>query len=296
MLSTRPTLRGLRSLGFLNPRTWPREARLAILGAISLSALILLFLAPHVPLGPDYHDFVDKRTWLGLPNALDVLSNIPFVLVGGWGLAWLSGKRGKGAFRDDRERVPYQIFFAGVLLTGFGSFWYHMAPSDARLPWDLLPMTCSFTSMVVATCMERVNLRAGYLALAPALLLGASSVAYWMVTSGRGDGEYKFYLFVQFFSPVLLALIIGLFPPGYSGLRYLATAFALYVAAKLFEVFDGGIYSGLGYAVSGHSLKHVTAAVACFWILLMLRERHPLSTEAISTGSRLADTRKAVSS
>lgn len=296
LLSPGTILSGSRSFGFINPRIWPRSACLAVLAAISLSALILLFLAPHVPLGPGYHDFADKQTWLGLPNALDVLSNIPFVLVGGWGLIWLSGKQGKQAFLDDRERVPYQVFFAGVLLTGFGSFWYHMAPSDTRLLWDLLPMTCSFTSMVVATYMERVNLRAGYLALMPALLLGASSVGYWMVTNALGHGEYKFYLFVQFFSPVLLALIIGFFPPRYSGFRYLATAFALYVAAKLFEVFDSGIYGRLGHAVSGHSLKHVTAAVACFWILMMLRERHPCSPESITTGPCLSQTRKAVSS
>lgn len=296
LLSARPTLRGSSSLGFLNPRTWPRSVRLALLGVISLSALILLILAPHVPLGLGYHDFADKRSCLGLPNALDVLSNIPFVLVGGWGLFWLSGKRGEQAFLDDRERIPYQVFFAGVLLTGFGSFWYHMAPSDARLPWDLLPMTCSFTSVVVATYMERVNLRAGYLALMPALLLGASSVAYWVFTSSLGSGEYKFYLFVQFFSPVLLGLIVGFFPPRYSGLRYLATAFALYVAAKLFEVFDSGIYNRLGHAVSGHSLKHVTAAVACFWILMMLRERHPFTPESVTTGSCLSQTSKAVSS
>jgi hypothetical protein len=187
------------------------------------------------------------------------------------------------------------VFFAGVAFTGIGSLWYHMAPSDARLPWDLLPMTCSFTSMVVVTYMERVDLRAGYRALIPALVLGIFSVVYWEITTAMGRGDYKLYLFVQFFSPVLLALIIGLFPPRYSGIRYLVAAFSLYVAAKLFEVYDYAIYRGLREAVSGHALKHATAGVACLWILVMLARRHPLSGDRGSEQPHLPPARSALS-
>lgn len=261
----------------LTPRAWQRRTRLWLLAVFCLVPIIALVLAPRVPLGPSYHSFVDQRTMLGLPNAWDVLSNIPFLIVGAWGLLWLMSRRGRSSFVDGRERVPYLVFFLGVMLTGAGSFWYHMAPSNSRLPWDLLPMTCSFVSLVVATWMERVNLHTGFVALFPMLLLGISTVVYWELSTAAGHGDYKYYLFLQFFSPVVLALLIGLFPPRYSGMRYLAVAFALYVAAKLFETYDGSIYRHLGRFVSGHSLKHVTAAVACYWVLEMLRQRHPLS-------------------
>jgi hypothetical protein len=168
------------------------------------------------------------------------------------------------------------VFFVGVALTGAGSFWYHLAPSDSRLPWDLLPMTCSFVSMVVVTFMERISVPVGTIALVPLLLAGISSVAYWSITESHGHGDYKFYLFVQFFSPVLLALIVALFPPRYSGMRYLVVAFSLFVAAKLFELIDGQIY-GWGTVVSGHTLKHLTAAISCCWILKMLEVRYPLA-------------------
>jgi len=289
------SLKGQSFLALLKPRSWSRPARLSIITAISLAALVLLFLAPRMPIGPGYHDFADKRTFFGIPNAQDVLSNIPFSLVGIWGFLWLCAKKGRSAFLDGRERIPYLVFFAGVTLTGVGSFWYHMAPSDDRLPLDLLPMTCSFTSMVVVTFMERVNLRAGFSALVPALLLGILSVVYWMITTSLGDGDYKFYLFVQFFSPVLLALIIGLFLPRYSGTGYLAIAFGFYVAAKIFEEFDYSIYRHLGRLVSGHSLKHVTAAVACYWIFKMLQRRHPLNGEPTNDDRFHPDARKAVS-
>lgn len=247
--------------------------RLAVIVAIFSTTLVFLLLTPRTPIGPDYHDFADKRAWLGISNVLNVLSNIPFFAVGLWGLWRLGNKRGCALFLDRRERIPYLIFFAGVTFTGVGSFWYHMVPSDSRLPWDLLPMTCSFTSIVVATSMERIDLRGGFFALAPLMLLGICSVVYWIFT-----GDYKFYLFVQFFSPILLALMIGLFQPRYSGMGYLATAFGFYVAAKLFEVYDYAIYRHLDRFVSGHSLKHVTAAVGCYWILKMLERRSPLET------------------
>jgi hypothetical protein len=105
-------------------------------------------------------------------------------------------------------------------------------------------------------------------------VLGMASVAYWYATEARGHGDYRFYLFVQFYSPVLLAAIIALFPPGYTHTNYLVGAFFLFVLAKLFELFDSQIYSST--FISGHSLKHITAAVACYYILLMLQRRRPI--------------------
>lgn len=230
---------------------------------------------------------------LGINNCLDVLSNIPFFVVGLWGLVWLLEVPGRSEFLDKRECVPYLLFFAGVALTGIGSFWYHLAPTNSRLPWDLLPMTCSFVSVAVALYMERVNVRVGFISLGPLLLLGAASVTYWYFSESYGHGNYKFYLFVQYFSPVIAASILGLFPPRYSGTRYLAVAFILFVAAKLFEIFDFQIYADSRGLVSGHSLKHITAALSCYLILRMLQVRRTISNEHFHkrrSGLRLAKT------
>jgi len=253
-------------------RSWRLQTRLGVMVGVCTIAMIALILVPGIPLGAHYHEFADTRTAFGLPNALDVLSNIPFFVVGTWGVIWLIGKSSRSSFIDESERLPYLVFFLGAALTGIGSFWYHLAPSNSRLPWDLLPMTCSFMSMVVALIMERVSVKLGSACLIPLLLLGIASVAYWYLSETRGHGNYKFYLFVQFFSPVMVALTIGLFPPRYSGTRYLVAAFALFLAAKLFESFDGQIYSSAGI-VSGHSLKHITAGISCYLILRMLQVR-----------------------
>ena len=263
---------GLRSF-----RLWKRRTRLGLTIAISLLSLMALWFAPRIPLRAGYHDFTDQRPIFGIPNCVDVLSNIPFVIVGILGLVWLSRRSSDTSFIERRERLPYFVFFAGVALTGLGSSWYHLAPNNNRLSWDLLPMSCCFMSMVAALIMERISLSVGFRLLIPLLALGAASVVYWYLTEMQGHGDYRFYLFVQLFAPILLATIIVLFPPRYTGTKYLAVAFILFVAAKLFELVDRQIYSFTGF-VSGHSLKHLTAGLSCYWILRMLQYRRPIQS------------------
>jgi hypothetical protein len=255
-------------------RLLERQTRLGLITLLSLVSIIALFLLPPLPLAAGYHSFADNRALLGIPNCFNVLSNIPFVVAGVWGLAWLLHPLSKNSFAFQSERLPYFIFFSGVTLTGFGSLWYHLKPGDDRLPWDLLPMTCCFTVMISAIFMERVSVSVGRALLLPLLVLGMASVAYWYATEARGHGDYRFYLFVQFYSPVLLAAIIALFPPRYTHTNYLVGAFFLFVLAKLFELFDSQIYSST--RISGHSLKHITAGVACYVILLMLQRRRAI--------------------
>ena len=253
-------------------RFWARRTRLGLVVGLVLAALIGLVLAPQVRLSVGYHDFADKRRLLRVPNCLDVLSNIPFLIAGLWGTWWTLSKVSRTSFSSEAERVPYIVFFVGVALTGLGSFWYHLEPGNARLPWDLLPMTFSFMSIVAATVIERIDSTVGTWIYGPLLTFGAFSVLYWYATESQGRGDYRFYLFVQFFSPVLLAMIVWLFPPRYSGTGYLVFAFVLFVLAKAMETLDGEIYRATG-CISGHALKHMTAGVACYWVLLMLQRR-----------------------
>jgi hypothetical protein len=259
----------------ISARLFERQTRLGLITGLSLVSIVALFFLPPLPLAADYHSFADGRTLLGIPNCFNVLSNIPFIVAGVLGLAWLLHPSSNSSFMFPSERLPYFIFFTGVTLTGFGSLWYHLDPNDERLPWDLLPMTCCFTAMISAVVMERISVSAGRTLLLPLLVLGIASVAYWYATEAHGHGDYRFYLFVQFYSPVLLAGIIALFPPRYTHIHYLVGAFVLFVLAKLFELFDRQIYSST-QVISGHTLKHITAGIACYWILLMLQRRRPI--------------------
>lgn len=256
-----------------------RGVRLSLLCALFVAGFLILAFLPRMPISPGYHVFADARTMLGVPNALNVISNAPFFIVGILGLIFLSREKGRDHFRKNRERIPYFIFFAGVALTGIGSAYYHLVPGNARLPWDLLPMTFCYTSLVAATFMERISERIGLALLGPLMAAGAASVLYWRAGEIQGHGDLRFYLFAQFFSPLAIGAMILLFPPSYTGTQYLGAAFGLYVLAKTFEALDKPIYA-LGDIVSGHTLKHLTAGLACYCLLRMLEVRRGLERRA----------------
>ncbi|WP_315981848.1 hypothetical protein [Aliamphritea spongicola] len=59
-----------------------------LLGLVLFVGLSLLVSQPiEQPL--EYHSFADQRSALGITNAADVLSNLPFVIVGLLGLIWM---------------------------------------------------------------------------------------------------------------------------------------------------------------------------------------------------------------
>jgi hypothetical protein len=259
-----------------------RRASLGIVLGVSLISLVAICLFPRVPLGPTYHVFSDTSAVLSIPNGLNVLSNIPFFLVGICGIVFVLRGHNAKSFLDNRERIPFFVFFTGVMLTGAGSAYYHAAPGDFRLIWDLLPMTLAFVSLTDATIIERISVRTGLLLLAPLLLAGVASVLYWYREESLGNGDLRFYLFIQFFSPIVIALMVCLFSPRYTRTNDLFIAFLLFVLAKLCELFDKQIYN-LGGILSGHTLKHLLAGLSSFWLLRMLWRRSAAET-ADATG------------
>lgn len=244
--------------------------RLAVLFAAAALAALLVF--HHGPILQDeaYHAFADTRSWLGIPNALNVLSNLPFLAVGAMGLAFVAKHPERFAAREDR--ICYALFFAGALLVCFGSGAYHWRPDDATLVWDRLPMAFAFMGILCATVAERVSPRAGLALLAPLVLLGAFSVWHW-----KTSGDLRLYVLVQFFPMIAVLLLMALFPSRCTRGGDLVGVVAWYALAKALEHWDGAVYRALGRRVSGHSLKHLAAAVAVYWILRMLKLRRVLS-------------------
>lgn len=247
---------------------------------ISIACAIAAVLLPPMPQPLSYHAFADCRTLFGVANFLNVISNLPFLLAGGWGL--LSIFRGAGNFSDAREQLPYLVFFLGALLTCFGSAYYHLAPDNPRLVWDRLPMTLGFAGLVAAAIGERVDSRLGLRSLWPLLILGVITVLYWYATERMGSGNVMPYGVYQGWSILIIVLVLLWYPAQrYSHGSLLAWAAIWYGLAKVFETFDLQVYRLLGGAVSGHSIKHVLAAMAVFAIVRQLLLRQPLKPPSI---------------
>jgi hypothetical protein len=242
---------------------------LAVCGVVAA-----ILVVPPIPQPLAYHDLADERSWLGVPNFLNVVSNLAFAIVGamGVGVALGSPVTRHGPFSNPWERWPYVALFSGVALTALGSGYYHLAPDNARLVWDRLPMTLGFMGLLTAVVAERVSLSAARRLFAPLLVLGAVSVVYWYWSELRGAGDLRLYGLVQFGSLFVIALLMVLYPAPYTGGGYFIAAFAAYAAAKGLELADDRIFA-LGRIVSGHTLKHLFAAGAVACLVGMLRAR-----------------------
>ena len=230
-----------------------RVALLIFAAAISLAAVGRL--AP-IPQDLSYHNFVDSRSFLQIPNFLNVATNLPFLVV------WILGL---AATRSSRPaRIAWSAMFLGVMMVAFGSGYYHLSPSSAALVWDRFPMAVGFMGLLVALLTEYVNPKLERYLLMPAILIGVSSVLYWHLTN-----DLRFYLWVQFF-PFLVLLFLMFGMRGRDRI-YLLAAIGFYSLAKITEIYDTESFSLTMGMISGHSIKHLLAASGAYAIYQMVR-------------------------
>jgi len=242
-----------------------------MLASIAVIIAVFLFVAP-VPQDPAYHNFSDTRMLIGIDNFWNVSSNLPFLLVGVAGFYYIH--RHRDAVCVPGLETAYRVFFVGILLTAFGSGYYHLAPGNNALVWDRLPMTIGFAGLFSIIVGEFVSVRVARRLLLPLLVVGLASVEYWAWTEARGSGDLRPYAIVQFLPMLLIPVILLSYRPVTGTARYFWWMFAFYFIAKLFEQFDAAIFA-VGHLISGHSLKHIAAALTpvAFLYALTLR-RH----------------------
>lgn len=242
---------------------------------VTLAAIVLLVLAaqpllPHLPQSQDYHHFVDTRTLWGVPNALDTLSNLPFI-VGGVAGFWLV-LVGRLPAPTSALGAMALLTFAGLIATGLGSAWYHVQvpPNDAGLAVDRYGMVIAFAGILGLAAAHKVSERAGWAMGWLVLMAGPFSVWWWTQA-----GTIAPYAVLQFGGMALLVLIlfwrtpVGHATPG-PNWGLLIGAYAL---AKVFESADVQIWELSGHLVAGHALKHLAASVVALAVIMPLYRR-----------------------
>ena len=243
-----------------------RTVRLVALAALAVPLLSLLLTPVAQP--PAYHNFADQRTLAAIPHAANVLSNLPLLAVGIWGL-WVvtHGVRRRSMFVDPAGALPYALLFGGVTLTAFGSAAYHWQPNDATLVWDRLPIALGFAGLTAGVLGDRAPASAPMLSLACALL-AVATVAWWATTANLLP-----YLAMQaaFLAATLFA--VARLPAQHSHANRIAAALALYALAIVFEAADHATFAALGGTISGHTVKHLLGAAAIAVVAQMLRRR-----------------------
>ena len=229
----------------------------ALLSAVI--AAVFFLVAEPVPQDPAYHQFVDGRRLLGVPNLLNVLSNLAFLVVGSCGLA----RTGLA-----RQRLPWAVLFLGLILTAFGSGWYHLEPNNDTLFWDRLPMTIAFSGLAAAVVSEYFSVRAAEPFLVAMLIAGIGSVLFWSWSEARGAGDLRPYAVVAILPLLIVPLVLATRGDRSAMTPYFWTMIVLYVPAKVFEHFDAAVF--VGEIVSGHTLKHLFAAISAGVLIIGL--------------------------
>jgi hypothetical protein len=232
--------------------------------ALALTGLLLALVALLAPIAQpqDYHQFADTRSLtagrLVVPNAADVLTSLAFLAVGVAGLVC----HGRAA---PLQRLPLGLMFAGLVLTGLGSGWYHLAPTDATLVWDRLPMALTFAGALGTLATERLGPTPGGRWLLGWLLLGTLGVAHWAVA-----GDLRLYLVAQFGG--LGALLLWFRLPPVAGMGRLPWGWLVlaYGVAKGCELLDRQIWLLTSGVLAGHAAKHLVAALGVVPILWAL--------------------------
>jgi hypothetical protein len=225
---------------------------------------VLAIALPGVPQDTTYHHFADTRTLMGVPRAMDALSNLLFLVLGGTGLAYHF--LGRLNYLNSAMRTSGLIFFLGFVLVGVGSAYYHLDPNDWGLAWDRMGMVVAFAGVLGLVAAHRVSVRAANLLLPVALMGGVLSVVWFAATDSITP-----YLVMQFGGIGLVAGASWL--PTHGGGPNWAALIGAYALAKVLEMEDLQVFQFTQGVVSGHTLKHLFAALAALAVLLPLARR-----------------------
>jgi hypothetical protein len=226
--------------------------RLPLAAALALTFITLFSIRAKLWFDPVAYSasFADQETYLGVPNFMNVATNIGFAGLGVFGY-----------LRRNRLSAHYRrlgvLFSFAILGTAFGSGYFHFAPTPYSLFWDQLPMSIGFASFLGIVLADRFNPKAGLLAAGVLSILGPLSV--WNIYYGSHETAY--YLSLQF-GTLIFAILFLLFTRQRSlNTKMILVGVFTYILAKVFETYDAKLFQEL-HVISGHSLKHIAATVA----------------------------------
>ena len=94
-------------------------------------------ITQEIPLPQEYHNFADKRIFLGIPNTMDVISNIAILIPA---LYLLTFKK---------RTIKSNLLIIHLILLALASSYYHINPSNQTLFWDILMIATTYIIVLI---------------------------------------------------------------------------------------------------------------------------------------------------
>lgn len=242
-----------------------------LLGSVMLFAVgtVLQFVWP-LSQAASYHHFADERALGVLHNASDVLSNLVILAAGAMNLRWVI----RHASSQPSQFPGMLVAAFGLILTAFGSAWYHAAPSDSTLVWDRFPMTIVFAGILAMLWTSVTRQRVGWVQMLILVVVSLGTIGYWLAFNSLWP-----YAILQFGG---LALIVGMtVARKVDGLFAWIMLIVFYAIAKVFESFDWQVWDLSHHLFAGHALKHIASGLAGAALILVANASQRSSVDVV---------------
>jgi hypothetical protein len=244
-----------------------RRATVALMLAMALAAVVGLVAWGPVGLVPHMHHFVDEGTWLGVPNGLNVLSHVPLIPIGLWGI-WRVSRLPS----NERLRWIWGWFFLCQMLATLGGMFYHLAPGDSAFIWDQVPKSAACSLFAFAFLAERIDRRFGESpAIAAALIASLLGGIWWLYSlHHEGVGDLRPLIWLEML-PVLLVATGAWTLRGHllSRQDWMRSQISFAVAQTV-DWTDGTVFELTHHAIGGHSVRHLALAACVGWVAYRL--------------------------
>lgn len=212
---------------------------------------IINLLTNKITVPQGYHDFVDKRSFLRIPNFLDVISNLAILLPA---LYLLQTRKKKSLLSN--------LLILHISLLAITSGYYHLNPSDKTVFWDIMSIAtgCIIVLLIIMNTTTEYNLLL--------YIFAVFSIIYWKKT-----GDLRLYLLIYIGVPLY---IIAKYYKNNNLQIYLFIMILCNILVWLTEFNDHYIYKITNNLVSGHTLKHIFAGIGIFYVIKILQKDNKL--------------------
>lgn len=224
-------------------------------------AILTYLYIESIPQSINYHDLADKRQFLYIPNALNVLSNIVMLFAGFYGI-WQCFYIYSYNLLNTPSFVFYLIFFVAAIFTSISSAIYNFEPNNHNLFWFRCPSTIAMMSVLSGIICERLRFRYKILFSLSLLVFGMISSFYWQFTELNGSGDQRFYRMALVIPIFVILKVLSKHPKPIRMDVNIIYSICLLILAYITEINDHLVFKLTFNLISGVTLKNLFCGFA----------------------------------